>query len=577
MNNSLEKLNYYLSLKQKIYLFILLIIFIINSFLEIISIGSIPILIGYLLSPDEFLQKIPFENIKSFINSFLENRNTSEVTGIACVAIFFIFVFKNLYYLFTYYFELKISKTVTLATNLRLFKSYLYAPYETHLLTNPSYIIRNLLYSNTASNQIITIIRLVKEILMISAIILLIVFFSFNISIIIISSIFIFLVGIFILIGNTVKQRGEKNALNSNEIIKTINQFIGSLIEIKTKGKENFFFRKYGSTIFDFESNNLFIKFVKSSPKIFIEIISGGGLLLMVFVLTKDKELIELIPFLALLTLAIVRVLPSANAIMTAITDFKQQKVYFDIIFDELKKNDSKNIEKKLNEKRVLKKINDNIELKNISFSYKNTPEKSISNINIKIKRGEKVGISGVSGSGKSTLLKIILGLLKPQYGEIFIDGKKISDISKVLWENISYVPQETYIFDETIENNIAFGSLNENTDSDKLSKIIECVELKKLIKESINGINTKVGDRGIRISGGQKQRIAIARALYSQPDLLFLDEATSNIDLETEKIIFQNLKKFSKEMTIISISHRKNAFMDYDNVYIIDKGQLIN
>lgn len=575
MTSSSNKLSYYLSIKQKFYFFVLLILFVTNSFLEIVSLSSIPVLIGYLLAPNEFLQKIPFENVKIFLSSFLENRSKNEITGMACFFIFLIFVIKNFYSLISYYIELKFHKSVNLSINFRLFKSYLYAPYETHLLTNPSFTTRNLIFSSTASNQIISFVRLIKEILLISGITLLIILFSFDKSLIVIFFIISILFGFFLLISEVVKKKGIKNAINQNEVLKTINQFIGSIIEIKTKGKEEFFFKKYASRVFDFESNNLFVKFVKSCPKMIIEIIAGGSLLLIVFLLTKNYELSTIIPYLALLTLAVVRLLPSVNSIMTCIADIKQQKVYFDLIYNELKKYEFKkdNISK---ENKELKNIRESIELKDISFKYDSSLEKSISSINLKIKKGKRIGISGESGSGKSTLLKIILGLLKPQEGEILIDGEKISFSSKILWENISYVPQESYILDETIENNIAFGSLNESLEKDKISKIINCTELIELIESSKNGIKTLVGERGIRISGGQKQRIAIARALYSEPDLLFLDESTSNLDLETERKIYQNLKKDYPQMTIISISHRKDAFIEYDSVYFLDKGKLL-
>ena len=572
----LKKLSLFLSKKQIFQLFILLIIFFLNSIIEILSIGSIPIFIGYLLNPETFINNIPFENLKLYLNNFAANKNQKTIVSIGCIFIISIFVIKNIYYLLAYYFEVKIDKNIILKINTDLFSYYLNAPYETHLLTNPSVIFRNILATSTAANQIISLVRFVREILIIFGIIFLIIFTKFDLSTLILVSIFLLLVLIFTLISNIAKKKGKENSAYQNENIKNINQFLGSFTEIKTKSRESFFLNKYVNTLTKFETNSLFIKILKILPRIFLEITATSGLLLIVFIYSQSNSISNIIPYLALITLGVIRILPSANSIMSIITDLKSQKVYFDLIYNELEKYKNLELNKKKLKNIKYQEITDKIELKNICFSYKNTEKLAIKNLNLTINKGDKVGIIGKSGSGKSTLLKIILGLLKPQKGDIIIDNKKIGTTDAIIWKNLSYVPQEPYILDDTIKNNIAFGSTNEMLDETLFKKVISCCELENFISNSTNSFDTYLGDRGIRISGGQKQRLSIARALYSNPDILFLDEATNNLDMTTETKVLQNLKNFSKDMTIIAISHNHNNFENYNKIIELDNGELI-
>ena len=274
--------------------------------------------------------------------------------------------------------------------------------------------------------------------------------------------------------------------------------------------------------------------------------------------------------------MGVIRIMPAATSIMSIITDIKFQKIYFDIIYYELEKYKNLEVNKKNLKHVKFQEIKNKIELKNVYFNYKNIEQPSIKNINLTISKGDKVGIIGKSGSGKSTLLKIILGLLKPQKGNIIIDNKIIEIKDTIIWKNLSYVPQDPYILDDTIKNNIAFGSLNEKLDKSLFEKVISCCELEDFVLNSKNGFDTYLGDRGIRISGGQKQRLSIARGLYSKPDILFLDEATNNLDTITEDRVLQNLKNFSEDMTIIAISHKHNTFENYNKIIELDNGKLV-
>ena len=572
----IKKINLLLSNKQKFQLSLLLIIFFINSLIEVISIGSIPIFIGYLLSPETFINNIPNESLKLFLNNYVVNKDQITIVFTGSIMIITIFVLKNTYYFLAYYFEVSVSKNVILKINKDLFDYYLNAPYEMHLLTNPSYIFRNIMASNTAANQIVVLIRFIREILIISGIIFIIIFVKFDITTLILVSLFSLITLIFLLISNIAKKKGKDNSIYQSEIIKNINQFLGSFTEIKTKGKESFFLNKYSDVINKYESNLLFINLLKILPKIFLELIAASGLLLIIIIYSQNYSILNIIPYLALITLGVIRIMPSANSIMSIITDIKFQKIYFDIVCSELEKYKNLKTNKEKLQSIKFQEIRDKIVLKNVNFNYKNTDKSSIKNINLTISSGDKVGIIGKSGSGKSTLLKIILGLLKPQKGTIIIDNKIIDTKDTIIWKNLSYVPQDPYILDDTIKNNIAFGSSNEQIDEFLFEKVISCCELQDFVSNSKDGLDTYLGDRGVRMSGGQKQRLSIARALYSKPSVLFLDEATNNLDVMTEEKVLQNLKDFSEDMTIIAISHKHNTFENYDKIIELDNGEIV-
>ena len=215
-----------------------------------------------------------------------------------------------------------------------------------------------------------------------------------------------------------------------------------------------------------------------------------------------------------------------------------------------------------------------NISFKELEFSYFGSRKKIFENLNIDFKLKRKIGITGETGSGKSTFIDILMGLLTPTNGKVFIDGKELSNENLRSWQSkISHVPQNIFLINESILKNITFGINGELVDEQKLMKSIKDAQLDNFIKDLPDGINTEIGENGINISGGQKQRIGIARALYKSKEILILDEATSALDYETEKNIMKNITKNNTSITLISISHRKENLKNFDEV--IDLNQL--
>ena len=576
----LKKINIYLNLRQKFLLSVVLISYFLISFLEVLSIGTIPVLISYIVKPSIFLDRIENIDLKIFLTEYFENYTQNELLLRGCVIIFFLFLFKNIFTFLVNFLEGITNRNIKYSINHKLFTFYLYSNYNFHLNTNPSIVLRNINASSTAANSITSLMMASREVIIIFGLICLLIYSGFLTTLSLLFIIFLVMACGFLLINRILIKKSKESANFQSSQIKTINQFIGSIVDIKIKGKEKFFSNLYSDNIFKFETINLFMKIIKSIPKLLIEILAISGLLIIIVVYSINyNDLSEIVPFLALITLSLLRILPSTMGAVNALTDLRFQKVYFDLIYKDLvslKKMNIKNPNKYVNKEYEFR---DNIILKNIKFNYKDLNSKFIESINFEIHKGKKIGIVGKSGSGKSTLLNIILGLLKPQNGTIQInhDNVKLDENSRIVWKNLSYIPQDIYLLDDTILRNIAFGVSDKNIDIERVKKIVKICEIDKFLNKQKEGLNTFIGNRGIRISGGQKQRIGFARALYNNPNILFLDEATSNLDSETEQKIIENILKSFKEITIISITHKLINLKNFDEIVLLENGKILH
>ena len=312
---------------------------------------------------------------------------------------------------------------------------------------------------------------------------------------------------------------------------------------------------------------------VTSLPKFFLEvlIVTGMVLIVLIFVLS-EREMIELVPYLTLVTIAALRLLPAFNTISTAISTIKKT---LPSVKHLIKENNFLRRSKK-NKNKTKITINKNINLKNVSFSYPGSTKKILNSFNIEIKKGDKIGIIGESGKGKTTLLNIILGLIKPTKGNIFLD-KKVIDFDKYFWgDAVGYVPQEIFLLDNTIEKNITFGIDDEKIDKILMDKVCKTAQIYEFIKNLPNKFNTIVGENGHNLSVGQKQRLGIARILYKKPKLIILDEATSSLDYKNEQKFIDHVFNIDPNITIIFVSHKISELKNCKKIYDLNKKKFI-
>jgi ABC-type multidrug transport system fused ATPase/permease subunit len=316
------------------------------------------------------------------------------------------------------------------------------------------------------------------------------------------------------------------------------------------------------------------ISTLKQMPRLWLEVLAIAGLVVMVLVmLTQGRATESVLPILGFFAVAAFRLMPSANRILGAVQAVRYDLPVINVIFRDMQLP----IPNKEIEKLPSIAFNNTIELHRVSFSYKGSIEPVIKDIELKIERGESVGIIGPSGSGKSTLVDIILGLLKPSSGEVRVDSYDINTYLRSWQNNIGYVPQSIYLTDDTLRRNVAFGLANEIIDEVAVIRAIRSAQLEEFVSELPDGLDTQVGEHGVRLSGGQRQRIGIARALYHDPAVLVLDEATSSLDIETEAGVMEAIQALHGDKTIIIVAHRLSTVEDCDRIYELEKGSVIN
>lgn len=314
-------------------------------------------------------------------------------------------------------------------------------------------------------------------------------------------------------------------------------------------------------------------------PRFFIELLAFGAMIGLVLILIKIHQgnLGQVLPILAFYALACFKLLPALQQIYLSITQIKSNIAAFENLEEDLIASVEKPIV--LSKKSIPQlKLKNKISLEDITFVYPNKSKPAVNNINIVIPINHVIGIVGSSGSGKSTLIDIILGLLPPQSGHMYIDDTLITEDNIRGWQNtLGFVPQSIFLSEGSIAENVAFGIPADEINYDQVMKAIDLAHLTELVNELPEGIHTKVGERGVQLSGGQRQRIGIARALYNEADVLIFDEATSALDGITEKIIMDAIHDFTGKKTIIMIAHRLKTVQKCDTIYLMEKGNLID
>ncbi len=314
-------------------------------------------------------------------------------------------------------------------------------------------------------------------------------------------------------------------------------------------------------------------------PRFFIELLAFGAMIGLVLILIKTHhgDLGAVLPILAVYALACFKLLPALQQIYSSITQIKGNIAAFESVKKDLiDSQEDLPIIKTISPNKL--SINKAISLKNIHFAYPNKSTYAVNNVSISIPMNHVIGIVGSSGSGKSTLIDIILGLLTPQKGEIYVDNTLITDNNKRGWQDLlGFVPQSIFLSEGSIAENIAFGIPADEINYKQVKKALDLAHLTELVNELPEGIHTKVGERGVQLSGGQRQRIGIARALYNEADVLIFDEATSALDGITEKIIMDAIHKFTGKKTIIMIAHRLKTVQKCDTIYLMEKGKIID
>lgn len=560
----------------------LLIIFgmmIIAALFETLGIGLIVPFVGILTNPEVIQEQV-------ILSYLYELFNFDSATGFIIFSVLFlltVFILKNLYLLLFNYVQFRVILNQQVKLSRDLFKEYLTKPYTFHLQRNTADLLRNINgeIPNLFQGIIMSSFQLLTEILVIVCILILLLVMAplatIIASVLLGGSVILF----FTLLRKKISVLGREQQKVSGTMIKWVNQGLGASKEVKVSGKEGFFINSYTSQSQVKADNSRYMKMLELVPRLFIEtLLVSIVLITMLVIVFQGTGTSQLIATMALFAMAAFRLMPSITRVVALITTIRYNQPALDVVYEDLfmNKEGSENI----NREPVIinkgeKTFNDSIQLQEVSFRYPEQKRYSIKDISLTIPIGQSVAFIGESGAGKTTLADIILGLFKPEQGNVLIDGKDLYS-QKSLWQQkIGYIPQSIFLSDDTIRGNVAFGIEEERIDDKEVWRALEQAQLKEFIEELPNQLETSVGERGVRLSGGQRQRIGIARALYHNPEILFMDEATSALDNETEKGIMKAIDGLKGEKTLIIIAHRLSTIENCDIVFKMYNGSLIS
>lgn len=552
----------------KIKYFTLLFLIFLTIFVDLFSFTSIIPFLNFIF--------IPFEDLKSsnsYFNDlvlFFDLNNQRELIFFCIIFIILIFLFKFIFYLFFYYFESKFLYFLQYQLSQQTYKKILSYDYQKFKLLHSSEIIRNITSEVNACIGVLNSINILIVEISVSSLLIIFVIFL-NQAILIPSIIFMIIIAVlyFFIFKKRLKLWGTERQEIESYRIKQIYEGVKGFKELKSYNLENFFLKSFSNSNWNYSEINKKQYLINQYPRLFLEFILIVFIFLLLIILINNNNFNNAIISLGIIAAFSFRLLPSINKILINYQNIKFYKPSIDVI------------QKILNTDIKIPKTNfsnitfgiESIFIKDLNFNYE---KKNIfKNVNLKIFSDEHIGLVGESGVGKTTFVNILLGLEKPSSGQIIINNDEKLYASLAHKNLISYVPQEQFLINDTITNNIVFGfhSIKNKNDINipLIKSIIKRVNLNNLIDSLPKGLNTILEEDGSNLSTGQIQRIILARALYRQPKLIILDEATSALDTYNEKMIMDIIHKLKKSgIIVIAISHNPNFFQKFDKIYTL-------
>lgn len=576
----LKKLGLILSKEQKKKIVIIVLLMLIGAILETLSVSLVVPLMTALMQKD-FMENN--EMIKTFCD-LLGLGTTREFILIVIVALIALFVVKDIFLYFEYYVQTRFTCNNRVATQKRLMEVYLNRPYEFFLNSSSGEIMR-VIKSDTAGtfNLLNTVMSFFTEAIVAVALIIAIIVVDPQMALMVAALLIVVMLLIFKVVKPVLRKAGYEYQYNNAVANVWILQSIEGVKEMKVANKERFFvnqFSRYSSKAVESEKTSVVLN---NAPRLIIEAVIVSGMLGYIGAMVySGSEISELLPQISAFAVAAVRLLPSANRMSTCMNNITYQEPQLDKtienlrVAEEFKAEDANKLRAKPKKSGRAISLKEECGLYNISFSYPNVENYVLEQADMVIPVGKSVGIVGASGAGKTTAVDIMLGLLQPQEGSIRSDGLDIQENYEDWLKHLAYIPQTIYMLDDTIRANVAFGYGEDEIDDKQVWKALEEAQMKEFVESLPDGIYTSIGERGVRLSGGQRQRIGIARALYTDPELLIFDEATSALDNDTEAAIMESINSLHGKKTMIIIAHRLSTIEGCDMVYRVGEGKIV-
>ena len=543
------------------------VLMLIGTVLEMFSLGLVVPIVGLLVNPD-YLDRVPF------VHSLFGDLTTTQYVLGAMGLLIGVYIVKTIFLIWKTWVQRGFSNSVTLRIAQDLYENYLRQPYAFHLERNSAIMIRNSQSSASLMSGVIDPLLLIASEFLVSGGLFILMLLLEPVG----SLAAIVVFGSFSVIFRRITSRritkwGEAQNSYKGSIIQHLQQGFSGVKDIKILGREDYFVTSYQRDL----SGNAYVQrryaVAQTLPRFSMELLTiiCLGLLVSLMVLS-DKALSDILPVLSLFGAAAFRLLPTLSQVINSFMSININRPIVNDLYADLAlpipavTTDQKS-----------RKLLDRIDVEGLSFSYARTTRDALNNVSISIRRGEAVGLIGSSGSGKSTLVDILLGLLEPTSGQVRIDGNDIHQNLRGWQDQIGYVPQSIFLTDDTLRRNVAFGLPKDKIDDDAVRSAIRSAQLEEFVASLPEGMETVVGERGVRLSGGQRQRIGIARALYNNPDVLVLDEATSSLDTETEHGVMQAVQALQGDKTVIIVAHRLSTVEYCDRLYRLENAQIVD
>ncbi|GFI01214.1 ABC transporter ATP-binding protein [Lachnospiraceae bacterium 64-25] len=572
-----KQLTYIFNRREKVQIVFLFLAAIIGSLLECLGVGVFMPFVNVLMDASAiqdtwylqlFYEKLHFRSAESFI------------TGLT-IAIIAIFVVKNVYLIVEKYAIYRFSYNTQRKISVRLLEAYMSEPYTFHLNKNISVLQRSMQEdANLFATAVIHFMELFIEITVCIALGISLFCISRSMTVIILG-LLIICVGIFTAVSKKfAKGFGRECQEYKAKIYQWMNQALGGIKEVKVLNRESFFVTSYQTYYKKYAKGLRISRLLAAIPKYIVEMVSMTGLLIAIIIKLKygRTDIVTFIPQLSAFAIAAFRLMPSVGRINEHVTNIMYAVPSIELVYEDLRDVEGQEVDEAEIQEEAERnkewKFERELEIKKVCYHYPDVEENVIDHVDFKIRKGQTVALIGESGAGKTTMADIILGLLSPQYGRIKADGVDIFKSIDQWHKNIGYIPQTIYLSDDTIRNNVAFGVFEEEIDENAVIEALKKAQLYEFVEGLIDGMDTIVGDRGVRLSGGQRQRIGIARALYHDPEILVLDEATSALDSDTEAAVMEAVDSLRSEKTMIIIAHRLTTIQNADVIFEIVNGK---
>lgn len=570
---SLRKLYRLLSRRDRRQAAVLFALMLVAALLEVIGVAAIPAFVAAVIEPQR-LESVPIAS--ALAAGFGGDRQELVLAGAGVLAA--VFALKTAFLIVNHRLQMRFVVARRVELSRRLTGAYFTAPYAFHLNRNTAELLRNIDREATVvSQQVIgAILELATRLMILVAVVIFLFVIEPLITLFWLTIFGAFAAFVVLWLGARLRALGAKEQLERRRVVQGLYQGLGAIKEARILGREAFFAEQVNRSIRRVARASEVSRTVAKSIPPVTEFVGVSGLLaLAVSLVLIERSPDSILVTLSLFAVGLVRLQQTVSAAMTQVSNLRYHAVSIDPVYEDLTTLEATPLAAAARSPR--RRLERAIELRNVTFRYESAAEPALNDVSLKIPAGAAVGFVGATGAGKSTLIDVILGLLEPQEGAVLVDGHDIACADAAGWRRtIGYVPQSIYLLDDTIRRNVALGVEDREVDHAALARAIAAAQLEGLVARLPHGIDTLVGERGVRLSGGERQRIGIARALYADPDVLVLDEATSALDTATERAIVAAVDSLKGRRTILMIAHRLSTVRNCDTLFFLKNGRIV-